>query len=246
MYPDVFSLFNDLILSFRVNSIKPERKIYEELRNVSGCPFEEIIYVDDRGELIEAARTLNIKSIQYISTEDLIQSLWSHKVCVPEEEDTKDLFRLKESIDGAANPLLVGMGNRLRSDDMIGSCIVESLQNKIRIRTLDVREALENYLHTIQKHNPDVIVFIDSSPDIEGQRMKLALSHDINESYLYHTHNSTLKLAIQYLREVTSVDILVLGIRGYRFDIGEELTEEAQLSRCIVEQFFLKNYATVS
>jgi putative hydrolase of the HAD superfamily len=74
-YPEVFSIFNDLILSFKVKSVKPEREIYQALKDAAGVDFKNIIYIDDRKDLITKARDLNLQCIQFISYRRLLASL---------------------------------------------------------------------------------------------------------------------------------------------------------------------------
>ena len=74
-YPQVFSLFNGLILSFKVKSVKPEKRIFEELKRTAGEEFENIIYIDDRQDLIDAAKPLDLQCIQFINLEQLTKQL---------------------------------------------------------------------------------------------------------------------------------------------------------------------------
>jgi 2-haloacid dehalogenase len=57
-YPDVFALFDGLVLSYKVGSVKPERKIYAELAHMSSRRPKDIVYFDDRLDLIFASRLL--------------------------------------------------------------------------------------------------------------------------------------------------------------------------------------------
>lgn len=45
-YKPVFSLFDDLILSFRLKAVKPEETIYQALKTAAGGAFKNIIYID--------------------------------------------------------------------------------------------------------------------------------------------------------------------------------------------------------
>src|SRR3989338_3889420 len=54
-YPDIFSLFNGLILSYAVKSVKPEKKIYQVLSEKAGVNFSDLVYIDDRQDLIDQA-----------------------------------------------------------------------------------------------------------------------------------------------------------------------------------------------
>lgn len=74
-HSDVFSLFNELILSYKVKSVKPEKKIYEYLKTICENNFENIIYIDDRQDLIAAAKKFNLKCIQFIDIHQLLLDL---------------------------------------------------------------------------------------------------------------------------------------------------------------------------
>jgi glucose-1-phosphatase len=74
-YPEVFDAFNGLILSYQVKAIKPEDEIYHCLRKMAGVAFRDIVYIDDRKDLIEAALLLNLKCIQYKNYEQLVAAL---------------------------------------------------------------------------------------------------------------------------------------------------------------------------
>ncbi len=76
-YGAVFCLFDDLILSFKLKSVKPERKIYDALRRAAGVDFSEIVYIDDRPDLISAAKQFNLKCIQFKSYRQLVADLQS-------------------------------------------------------------------------------------------------------------------------------------------------------------------------
>lgn len=82
-YPDVFSIFNELILSYKVKSVKPETKIYEELKKISGDDYENIVYIDDRADLIQAAEKLNLNCIQFHNLETLLEKLNHFNVKTP-------------------------------------------------------------------------------------------------------------------------------------------------------------------
>ncbi|MCK9572903.1 MAG: HAD hydrolase-like protein [Candidatus Omnitrophica bacterium] len=82
-YPEVFSVFNGLILSYKVKSIKPEKRIYEALKEKSGCNYENIFYIDDRKEFIEEARRFDIKCINFVGLTELKASLKAYGIVIP-------------------------------------------------------------------------------------------------------------------------------------------------------------------
>lgn len=76
-FPKIFSLFDKLVLSFEVRSVKPEEAIYNALREEAGAEFKDIIYIDDRQDLIDAARNFNLQCIRYTDFNRLINDLKS-------------------------------------------------------------------------------------------------------------------------------------------------------------------------
>ena len=81
-YREVFSLFNELILSFKIKSVKPEEAIYQALKDTAGVNFEDIIYIDDRKELITKARDYSLQCLQFTSFNQLLKDLGNLGVSV--------------------------------------------------------------------------------------------------------------------------------------------------------------------
>ncbi|MCK4520236.1 MAG: hypothetical protein KAT96_03655 [Candidatus Omnitrophica bacterium] len=74
-YPQVFSLFRELILSFKVKSVKPESLIYQALKDAAGVEFKDIIYIDDREDLISKAKDFSLQCLQFTSFGQLLEDL---------------------------------------------------------------------------------------------------------------------------------------------------------------------------
>jgi len=67
--------FHHLILSYKVQAMKPERKIYEEAVRLAGCRPDECFYTDDIAAYVEAARQLGIDAVQFESAEQIQREL---------------------------------------------------------------------------------------------------------------------------------------------------------------------------
>lgn len=256
--PEIFALFDDLVLSYRVKSLKPEKEIYEELRRVTNQAYEDIIYIDDRADLIEEARRFNLQCLKFVNYEQCMHDLISLGVAVPTEEETAVLTVLKEKITSSKNPLVVGVGNTLRADDGIGVNIIETVGKEIRLPTLNVGYAVENYLSKLTNTN-DLIFFIDCAylsddsrfnpQKIAYNRMQNALTafklysaDEIKDNHLYFTHNASLRMLIQYLQSQNSSDILILAVKTKGPSLGEDLSEEARRAELLLTNFFLRNF----
>ncbi|MBN2120616.1 MAG: HAD family phosphatase [Candidatus Omnitrophica bacterium] len=76
-YPQVFSLFEAEILSFQVKYTKPARQIYDILISKAGVNKEELVYIDDRADLIEEANRQGLNCIQFTDVEQCKKELLS-------------------------------------------------------------------------------------------------------------------------------------------------------------------------
>jgi putative hydrolase of the HAD superfamily len=72
---DVIKIFDELILSYMVGAIKPEKAIFDDLITRSGGKADEILYIDDREDLITKSREMGIESIRFETAEKLEDEL---------------------------------------------------------------------------------------------------------------------------------------------------------------------------
>jgi HAD superfamily hydrolase (TIGR01509 family) len=73
-YP-IFNYFDHHILSYKVGSLKPDKRIFECAIAASGCAAEALFFTDDREENIRAATELGIHAHQFVSESKLIEAL---------------------------------------------------------------------------------------------------------------------------------------------------------------------------
>lgn len=62
---DIMNVFDDYVLSYKVGSLKPEKKIYKAALEKSLCKPEECLFIDDIEKFVIAAEKLGMKTIQY-------------------------------------------------------------------------------------------------------------------------------------------------------------------------------------
>ena len=67
--------FRPVVLSYRVHTRKPERKIFDIARKRSGFRFHEMVFFDDRSRNVRAAKRLGIKAFAYKNPRQLVRSL---------------------------------------------------------------------------------------------------------------------------------------------------------------------------
>ena len=67
--------FDELILSHKVHSVKPEEKIYRAVEKASGFSSEEHFYIDDIQEYVDAAIKLGWDAVQFVDFKKLEHDL---------------------------------------------------------------------------------------------------------------------------------------------------------------------------
>jgi putative hydrolase of the HAD superfamily len=75
-----FHLFDTVTLSFVVKEMKPGRKIYMDALGKLSLNPEECVYIDDIREYADAAATIGIAGIHYVSHKQLLDALRSRNV----------------------------------------------------------------------------------------------------------------------------------------------------------------------
>ena len=75
----VGKLFGDRVLSYEEQSMKPDGKIYqsaiEMASRLTGCKTEEIFFVDDKQENVDAAKAAGMQAELYVSARKLVEQL---------------------------------------------------------------------------------------------------------------------------------------------------------------------------
>ncbi len=67
--------FNELILSYKVGSVKPDHSIYHEVLQRSGMSAEQCLFVDDLEPNIKAAQEVGMNTIHFKGAQDLKERL---------------------------------------------------------------------------------------------------------------------------------------------------------------------------
>jgi FMN phosphatase YigB (HAD superfamily) len=67
--------WSQTVLSYKVQGMKPESKIYEVCEQRAGCSGEQIFFTDDRADNIAAARQRGWSTYQFASADTLVQRL---------------------------------------------------------------------------------------------------------------------------------------------------------------------------
>lgn len=72
--------FEPLILSYEVNSMKPDSKIYDRAIEMAGCHVQKCFFVDDKLVNVESAIAAGMDAVLYRSVPELVAALVSRGV----------------------------------------------------------------------------------------------------------------------------------------------------------------------
>jgi putative hydrolase of the HAD superfamily len=72
---DIIEIFDELILSFAVGAIKPDRLIYDDVIRRAGGERNKLLYIDDREELVREAIRMGIDSIRFEGVDKLKETM---------------------------------------------------------------------------------------------------------------------------------------------------------------------------
>jgi putative hydrolase of the HAD superfamily len=82
-FSDVIGLFDEIIVSYIVGAIKPEKAIYDDVIRRAGGDRSGLLYIDDREDLITEARALGIDSIRFEGAPRLEEALAEKGIIPP-------------------------------------------------------------------------------------------------------------------------------------------------------------------
>jgi hydrogenase 3 maturation protease len=139
------------------------------------------------------------------------------------EEEFRDW--LKE----AASRVVAGIGNTIRSDDLVGVRIVEHLRGKVSssVRLIECKTVPESFMDEIVEVRSSHVLLIDAA--MLGLRPGTAQLYQVEEVVnvpTISTHTLPLKVFCDYIKQLTRARIALLLIEPVNTDFGEGLTAE--------------------
>ena len=75
VFPEVFALFDDIVVSGAEGVAKPQREIFQILARRLGHPIEGVFYVDDTVGNVDTARTAGMDAVHFTDATTLLTEL---------------------------------------------------------------------------------------------------------------------------------------------------------------------------
>lgn len=128
----------------------------------------------------------------------------------------------------AAPILIFGVGNESRGDDALAPLLVRRLQTENEIRAEFIEDYQLQVEHVTDLLGRDAVLFIDAdvSCDAPFHFSEITAAHD----HSYTSHAMTPFALLHAYRQVYGKDApasFLLRIRGYGFELGAPLSDEA-------------------
>lgn len=133
----------------------------------------------------------------------------------------------------------MGIGNKLRADDGVGSALANRLKSRLNATVIDAEEVPENYLGPIIAENPEVLIILDAaSMDAPPGSLAIIETDNIASSGL-STHSASLELFFLVLQSEIQPDTFILGIQPQTMEFGAPMSEPVRKAFVQIEQALL-------
>ena len=127
-------------------------------------------------------------------------------------ESLKDILAKRLGRIDPNKIVVVGVGNRMRGDDVIGPILLDSLQ-EVLPHLIDAGATPEEYMSIIKRLNPEIIIFLDALElGFPPGTIHIVEMDAIFPNY-ENTHGLSLDVLLQYLSEETGADVFIIGIQ---------------------------------
>lgn len=157
-----------------------------------------------------------------------------------EFNNLKEDLEHKLSLLNRASTVLLGVGNRLRGDDGIGSVIAGRLISISGVNVFDTETVPENYIGKALSTGCDNFLFIDAMDFGEAPGyFKLQEISALYDGYL-STHGSSLTMIIDMLRSEKPIEGYILGIQPEDTSLSEGMSEIVRDSADVITSALMK------
>jgi hydrogenase maturation protease len=129
---------------------------------------------------------------------------------------------------------LLGVGNRDRRDDGVGSLIAERLTERVGVQAINAGAVPENYLEKVARSCPDTVLIIDAV-DFGGHpgEIRLLNSESIGPAGI-SGHALSLGMTAEYLAARTQARVALIAIQPADVGSGSALSDAVSRAAEIV------------
>lgn len=152
-------------------------------------------------------------------------------------------INLKEWLRNSKKVVIAGIGNPIRSDDVIGVKIVQKLKNKVskEVKLYECETVPENFIEPIAKLNPTHVLLIDAAfLGLKPGNSRLVNPKKIINFSPITSHTLPLRIFCELLQKMTDAKIALLLIEPKKTDFGEKVSSEIQDSIVFIVKILIE------
>jgi hydrogenase 3 maturation protease len=139
--------------------------------------------------------------------------------------------QLKDWLSHADKIVVAGIGNPIRSDDFVGTRIVQQLKDKVPqyVRLIECETVPETYILDIEEFYPSHVLLIDAAMlGLSPGESRLVFPEQVAGYSAISSHVLPLRVFSDYLKESTGAKIALLLIQPKNVEYGENLSPELE------------------
>ena len=140
---------------------------------------------------------------------------------------------LRKWLLGSGRIVIAGIGNPIRTDDLVGVRVVRDLQGKVSedVVLVECETIPETYLQEIVELEPSHVLLIDAAIlGLDPGEARLIEPEQITDFPAITTHVLPLRIFCEYITKATKAKIGLLLIQPKSTEFGEGLTSEVEVS----------------
>ena len=137
-------------------------------------------------------------------------------------------------------PILVfGYGNLSRGDDALGPLLLERIEDQCDLDAVEILTDFQLQVeHALDLENRKLILFVDASVSCKAAFDFFELQALKDKSYSTHAMSPASVLQVyQTIKKQTPPPAFLLSIQGLSFELGEELSPQAENNLHLAVQF---------
>jgi hydrogenase 3 maturation protease len=131
---------------------------------------------------------------------------------------------LELPLDAPKN-FLMGIGNKQRGDDGVGSFIAENFTDPNWF-VCNCTTVPENYTSVVKKYSPDILVMVDAAQMNLSPGAFRRIAPDQIQDVGLGTHAMSLSVTVNYLKPVVQKEIVFIGVQPKEVEDREGLSPE--------------------
>jgi hydrogenase 3 maturation protease len=136
--------------------------------------------------------------------------------------------------------LILGVGNRLRGDDVVGSILAERLGKKLNIPIIDAADVPENYLGPIEASGADLVIVLDAA-DLGASPGDLSLvEREQLKEIGISTHTGNLALLFKVIPQARRPEAVLVAIQPEQTGADRGLSRSVEMAMEGLERLLIR------